>query len=75
MLAEVPYMKTTKVTDKEGGPPKRERTNTIARPSLIVYAAPRRIPHLHTTEKNFCFVYKFLRLQTAFALGTEWSGD
>jgi hypothetical protein len=34
-------------------PPKRERTNTIARPGLTIYAAPRRIPHLHTAEEKF----------------------
>jgi hypothetical protein len=44
---------TTKVTDK-GVLPKRERTNTIARSGLKVYAAQRRIaPSPHRRSENF----------------------
>ena len=58
------------------GPPKTERTNTIARPGLKVYAAPGRIPPSPHRRSDFFSVYKFIPcLQIAFALGTEWSGD
>ena len=41
---------STNVTDK-GGLPKRERTNTIARPGLKVYAAPKKNTHISTLPK------------------------
>ena len=48
-------LETTKVTDK-GGTPKRGRFNTIARPGLKVYAAPRRIPPIFTPARGFLFI-------------------
>ena len=56
--------------------PKRERFNTIARPVLKVYAAPRRIPPSpHRREDFSLFIILSPCLQIALALGTEWSGD
>jgi hypothetical protein len=61
----------------------RERSNTIARPGLRVYAAPRRItpsPHCWADVFFLSFFSLFTKffclcLDIAFALGTEWSGD
>jgi len=54
----------------------RERFNTIARLSLKVYAAPRRIPPISTPARGFflCLYIFSPYLQIALALGTDWSG-
>ena len=55
---------------------RRLKVNTIARPGLNVYAAPRRIPPSPHRRGDFSLFIIFSPcLQIALALGTEWSGN
>ena len=61
---------------RKGSTPKRERFNTIARPDLKIYAAPRRIPPSPHRREDFSLFKIFSPcLQIALALGTEGPGD
>ena len=54
------HMKSPRSPTKEL--PQRERFNTIARPGLKVYAAPRRIPPISTPARGLFSVYNFFSM-------------